>query len=133
MPYLIDSDWVIDFLAQEFEALQLIEQLAQEGIAISIITYMEVYQGVLRIQESEAASARFAALVAAVPVLPFSRAVAERCARLRETLRKQGKRPQQRALDPIIAATALTHDLVLATRNVADYQDLPDLVLYEHR
>ena len=36
MPYLIDSDWVIDFLAQESEALQLIEQLAQEGIAISI-------------------------------------------------------------------------------------------------
>ena len=59
MPYLIDSDWVIDFLAQESEALQLIEQLAQEGIAISIITYMEVYQGVLRGQESEAASAQF--------------------------------------------------------------------------
>ena len=133
MPYLIDSDWVIDFLAQESEALQLIEQLAQEGIAISIITYMEVYQGVLRGQESEAASAQFAALVAAVPVLPFSRAVAERCARLRETLRQQGKRPQQRALDLIIAATALTHDLVLVTRNVADYQDLPDLVLYEPR
>ena len=54
MPYLIDSDWVIDFLAQESEALQLIEQLAQEGIAISIVTYMEVYQGVLRSQESEA-------------------------------------------------------------------------------
>ena len=133
MPYLIDSDWVIDFLAQESEALQLIEQLAQEGIAISIITYMEVYQGVLRSQESEAASAHFAALVAAVPVLPFSRAVAERCAQLRETLRQQGKRPQQRALDLIIAATALTNDLVLVTRNVADYQDLPDLVLYKHR
>ena len=48
MPYLIDSDWVIDFLAQESKALQLLEQLAQEGIAISIVTYMEVYQGVLR-------------------------------------------------------------------------------------
>ncbi len=133
MPYLIDSDWVIDFLAQESEALQLIEQLAQEGIAISIITYMEVYQGVLRSQEAEAASALFAALVEAVPVLPFSRAVAERCAQLREILRQQGKRPQQRALDLIIAATALTYGLVLVTRNVADYQDLPDLVLYERR
>ena len=130
MPYLIDSDWVIDFLAQESEALRLIEQLAPEGIAISIVTYMEVYQGVLRSQESEAASTQFAALVEAVPVLPFSRSVAERCARLRETLRQQGKRPQQRALDLIIAATALTHDLILVTRNVADYQDLPDLVLY---
>ena len=58
MPYLIDSDWVIDFLAQESEALQLIEQLAQEGIAISIVTYMEVYQGVLRSQESRRHLAR---------------------------------------------------------------------------
>ena len=133
MPYLIDSDWVIDFLAQESEALQLIEQLAQEGIAISIITYMEVYQGVLRSQESEAAPARFAALVAAVPVLPFSRAVAGRCAQLGETLRQQGKRPQQRALDLIIAGTALTYGLVLVSRNVADYKDLPDLALDERR
>ena len=133
MPYLIDSDWVIDFLAQESKALQLIEQLAQEGIAISIVTNMEVYQGILRSQDSRTASARFEVLVAAVPVLPFSRAVAERCARLRETLRQQGKRPQQRALDLIIAATALTFDLVLVTCNVVDYQDLPDLVLYEPR
>ena len=133
MPYLIDSDWVIDFLAQESDAVQLIEQLAQEGIAISIVTYMEVYQGILRSQESEAAAVRFKALVEAVPVLPFSRPVAERCAQLRETLRQQGKRPQQRALDLIIAATALTHDLVLVTRNIADYRDLPGLALYEHR
>ena len=131
MPYLIDSDWVIDFLAQESKALQLIEQLAQEGIAISIITVMEVYQGVLRSQE--AASAHFAALVAAVPVLPFSRAVAGRCAQLGETLRQQGKRPQQRALDLIIAGTALTYGLVLVSRNVADYKDLPDLALDERR
>ncbi len=78
MPYLIDSDWVIDFLAQESKALQLIEQLAQEGIAISIVTYMEVYQGVLRSHDSRTASARFEVLVAAVPVLPFSRSAAAR-------------------------------------------------------
>ncbi|MDE2815117.1 MAG: type II toxin-antitoxin system VapC family toxin [Chloroflexota bacterium] len=133
MPYLIDSDWVIDYLGQEAEALQLVDRLAQEGIAISIVTYMEVYQGVLRSQDANAASAQFEALVAAIPVLPFSRPVAERCAQLRESLRKQGKRPQQRALDLIIAATALTYDLVLVTRNIADYQDLPGLVLYQPR
>ena len=94
---------------------------------------MEVYQGVLRSQDPDLARDQFESFVAAVPVLPFSRAVAEQCAQLRETLRKQGKRPQQRALDLIIAATALTNDLVLVTRNVADYQDLPDLALYEHR
>ena len=48
MPYLIDSDVVIDHLAAVPAATQLLEQLATDGIAVSIITYMEAYQGVLR-------------------------------------------------------------------------------------
>lgn len=37
MPYLIDSDWIIDYLDLEAEALQRIDRLAQESIAISIV------------------------------------------------------------------------------------------------
>ena len=44
MPYLVDSDWVIDHLANVPEAVQLLDRLAQDGIAISIITYMEAFQ-----------------------------------------------------------------------------------------
>ncbi len=40
MPYLIDTDLVIDHLANVTEANQLLEHLAPEGIAISMITYM---------------------------------------------------------------------------------------------
>ncbi len=133
MSYLVDSDWLIDYLDEKTEALQLIDQLAQDGISISIITYMEIYQGVLRSHDPVLAQDQLKAFVAEVPILPFTRSVAERCAQLRETLRKQGKRPQRRALDIMIAATALAHDLVLVTRNVADYQDLPGLALYGDR
>lgn len=62
-------------------------------------------------------------------MLPLSPAVAERCARLRETLRKQRKRINMRALDLIIAATALEYNLTLVTRNTEDYVDIPDLQL----
>jgi len=48
MPYLIDSDVVIDHLADVAAATKLLDQLASDGIAVSIITYMEAYQGVLR-------------------------------------------------------------------------------------
>jgi predicted nucleic acid-binding protein len=34
---------------------------------------------------------------------------------------------RQRALDLIIAATALEHDLTLVTRNREDFQDIPGL------
>ena len=48
MPYLIDTDVVIDHLANIPDAQQLLEKLTPEGIAISMITYMEAYQGVVR-------------------------------------------------------------------------------------
>jgi predicted nucleic acid-binding protein len=36
-----------------------------------------------------------------------------------------------RVLDLLIAATALKHNLTLVTRNVKDYDDIPDLGLYQ--
>lgn len=48
MPYLIDSNWVIPYLDGDPTALQLLQELAPDGIAISIITYLEIYHGVPR-------------------------------------------------------------------------------------
>ena len=40
MPFLIDSTLVIDHLENVPGSSQCLEQLAEEGIAISIITYL---------------------------------------------------------------------------------------------
>ena len=133
MPYLIDSDILIDHLAAVKEANKLLEQLAPEGIAISIITYMEAYQGVRRSPQFKTAQGKFQAFLATVPVLPFSVPVAERCARLREQLKQDGKRVNARALDLLNAAIALENNLILVTRNQEDYSDIPDLTIYEIR
>ncbi len=130
MPYLIDTDLVIDHLANVTEANQLLEHLAPEGIAISMITYMEAFQGVVRSPHGKEARAKFQTFRRSVPVLPFSLSVAKRCAVLREQLKTKQKRVKARALDLINAAIALEHDLTLVTRNVKDYQDIPDLNLY---
>ena len=130
MPYLSDSDWVIDYLAGGAESLQLLESLADEGIAISILTSMEVYQGILRSPQPEEVEGRLVGFLSSVPIIPVSLEVAQRCARLREILRVQGKRVNQRALDLLIAATALEHDLTLITRNKRDYADIPGLVIH---
>src|SRR4051794_20072108 len=131
MTYLIDTDWIIDHLAEDPTAMRLLQALAADGIAISIVTYMEVFQGVERSADQANAQAKLHALLAGVPVLPFSAAVAERCARLRETLKSQRKRVHSRALDLINAATAIEHDLIFVTRNLDDYKDLPGLKLYQ--
>lgn len=129
MPYLIDSDWVIDHLADVATATGLLDALAPSGIAISVITYMEVYQGIRRSPVPDVADAKFQAFVDGVPVLLVSMEVARRCARLREELRLQGRRVRGRALDLLVAATALEHGLTLVTRNLDDYHDIPALHL----
>lgn len=130
MPYLIASDWTIDHLADIEEAVELLDELAEDGIAISIITYLEIYQGVARSPNREKAQAQLDAFLAEVPVLPLSLSVARRCAQLRETLRQQDKRVRARALDLIVAATALEYNLTLVTRNTDDYDDIPELKIY---
>src|ERR671918_3198359 len=98
MPYLIDSNLVIDHFSEVSQASQLLQDLAEEGIAISIITYMEAFQGVERSPSSEEAHDKFHGFAGSALILPFSVAVAERCARLREALRSQNKRVNSRAL-----------------------------------
>jgi len=130
--YLVDSDWVIEFLADVPEAVELLERLADDDIAISIIIYMEVYEGVRRSARAREVERKLDAFLTTVPLLPFSTAVARRCARLRAELRRQGKRVNARALDLLIAATALEHNLTLVTRNVKDYADIPGIRLYNN-
>lgn len=131
MPYLIDSDVVIDHLADVPTATTLLEQLASDGIAVSILTYMESYQGVLRSPHQTRARRKFEAFLETVPVLPFSVVGAKRCAQLRETLHREGKRVKARTLDLMTAAIAIEHHLTLVTRNMEDYNDIRGLKLYK--
>jgi predicted nucleic acid-binding protein len=131
MGYLIDTDWVVDHLANDEEANRLLSRLSEEGIAISIITYVEIYQGVLRSPTPQEAERKLEAFVDTVPILSISPAVARRCAHVREALRKQRKEFRRRAFDLLIAATALEHNLTLLTRNTEDYEDVPNIRFYQ--
>lgn len=133
MAYLIDTDWTIDHLENVAEATKLLSALANDGIAISIVTYMEVYQGLARSPKRVESLTQFEVFLTGVPIIPFSVAVARQCASLRENLKRSGKRVNARSLDLIIAATALEHDLTLVTRNISDYSDIPTLKLYQSR
>jgi tRNA(fMet)-specific endonuclease VapC len=106
-------------------AVAVLESLTAKGLAISIVTYMEAFQGIERSPAVEQAREKFQAFTDGVLILPFSFAVAERCARLRETLRTQKKRVNSRALDLIIAATALEYDLTLVTENTRTSPENP--------
>ncbi len=130
MRYLIDTTVLVPHFAGDPTAATILQRLESDGIAVSILAYLEAYQGVIEHPEPSAIRVEFDAFFRAVPVLPVSLAVARRCAQLRALLKRQGKSPRRRAFDLVIAATALEHGLELVTHNTRDYRDIPDLVLY---
>ena len=131
MAFLIDSDWTIDHLAENPTAQELLASLTSDGTYISIITYMEVFQGTLRGDNPTVRQARLDEFVQNSPVLHLTIPIAERCARLRQHFLDLGQRPARCGFDLLIAATALEYDLTLVTCNVRDYADIPDLRLYD--
>jgi predicted nucleic acid-binding protein len=60
----------------------------------------------------------------------LGREVAEVAADVRLSLRSRGREMRRRALDLLIASTAIAHNAKLVTRNIKDYQDIPALVFY---
>jgi predicted nucleic acid-binding protein len=131
MMYLIDTDLVIDHLAgDQTVSTLLLTTLGPSGIAISIITYAEVYVGILRSPTRKQAEAGFRRFLSSVPVLPLTKSVARQNAAIRVDLLQRGRNTRQRAFDLLIAATAITHHRTLVTRNKADYYDVTGLTLY---
>ena len=47
MSYLVDTDWVVDYLKGRPDAVELLQSLAPEGLSMSIITYGEIYEGIV--------------------------------------------------------------------------------------
>jgi tRNA(fMet)-specific endonuclease VapC len=115
MTYLLDADWVISFLNGRVEAVQLVKSLADEDLAISIITWEGIYEGLLRRPAPERHIAHLDEFTAKVGVVLLDYDVARRYAMLRSDLRSRGLLIPDN--DLWIAASALSHDLTLVSRD----------------
>lgn len=129
MKYLIDSDWLAEYLRGRAAAKELLEYLFPSGLAISIITYAEIYEGVLYGPDRHRHEEGFHAFVASVRLLGITRSIARRYGALHGMLRQRGHVIDQP--DLFIAATALEHDLTLVTRNLKDFDRVPGLQLHK--
>jgi tRNA(fMet)-specific endonuclease VapC len=127
--YLIDSDWLIDAFVGVPAAVNLLARLRDEGLAVSIISYGELFEGALGAPDPQRELARFRRFLDRLALLPLDDAVMERFARIRADLRHRGQLIPD--LDLLIAATALEHNLTLATRNLRHFQRIPDLRIHQ--
>lgn len=131
MKYLIDTDRVVDYLVGNTDARNLLASLEGEGLGISVVTFTEIYEGVYASRNPRDAKRGFREFLRSASVLPFTRTVAKRTAQIRRELRSRNRPLTHRALDLVIAGTALTYSLTLVTGNKKDYDDIPDLVIFQ--
>ena len=129
MSYLVDADWLIDAAIGRPQAQHLLERLSDEGLAVSIIAVAEVYEGAFGTPDPQATLAGLRVFLSDFAILPVTDPIVEHFARLRALLRQRGQLIPD--MDLLIAATAITEDLALITRNVRHFARLPDLQLYQ--
>jgi tRNA(fMet)-specific endonuclease VapC len=131
MTYLVDSDWVAEYLKGRATAVNLLDSLFEEDLAISIITFGEIYEGIYYGTDPQRNELVFRSFLRGLRVLGITRTIARRFALIRGKLRAEGRIIPQP--DILIAATALQYDLTLLTRNLRDFERIPDLKLHRPR
>jgi len=98
---------------------------------ISTVSLAELHFGLLKTQDP-GERARRAAHLARIESGFFSHPLDARVARalgqLQAAIAERGGNPRARTADLVIAATAMTHEAVLLTRNYKDFKLVDDLV-----
>jgi tRNA(fMet)-specific endonuclease VapC len=128
--YLLDTDWIVDILNGQEKAIHTVLELASAGLAVSIITYGELYEGAAFARDPEPALSGLRNFLKGKAILPLTQPIMERFAQIRGSLPRP-IRQQIGDLDILIAATCLERNLTLLTWNLKDFQHIPDLKLYQ--
>ena len=128
MSYLLDTN-VISEATKKYPDARLQDWLAaqpNESLFLSVITIGEIRHGLRLLDDGKKRRALLRWLGGKIKslfagrILPVDIAVMERWAQLQAASGKTGRRLP--VMDSLIAATALTHNLTLATRNIADFK-----------
>ncbi|HPC77825.1 MAG TPA: type II toxin-antitoxin system VapC family toxin [bacterium] len=125
MKYLIDTDWVIDHFAGVEKITKKLEELAPQGIGLSVISLAELYEGIYFSNspyENEKVLERFLEIVS---ILGINKEICKIFGRERGRLRRKGILISD--FDLLIASTCLYYDLTLLTNNVRHFERVENL------
>lgn len=126
--YLLDTDWIIDCLSHRQTAIAVVRELAPLGVAASVVTYAELYEGIVASPRRAADLAQLEDFMSGVEILDIDIRIARIFGEGRAQLRAQGQLIDN--FDRLIAATALRFGLILVTRNVNDFRRIEGLQIH---
>lgn len=127
--YLVDSDICIGALGGRTRESRtsLISRIHPDGLAISVITYGEVLEGLLYSKQRALDLQRWSAFLDAFDIVNITADIAEVWAEMRGRLRRAGNTVPDN--DLLIASTALTFGMTLVTANERHYRRVDGLPL----
>jgi tRNA(fMet)-specific endonuclease VapC len=123
--YLIDTDWVIDHLNQIERVVDRLKELRSQGLALSIISLAELYEGVQYSRNPEQSRQALDAFLEDVSVLGIDEEICKIFGRERGRLRKAGQLIGD--FDLLIAATGLHYGLTVLTNNRQHFERVEGL------
>lgn len=131
MKYLVDTNYIIDFLHGKKEIVKQLGDLFDKGIAISVITVAEVVQGAYKSERPKENIEAFEKFLAdnEIPILEIDRDTAYIYGQKQGPLLKIGRRIS--GFDMLIAATCLKHSLELVTDNIQHFKRIEGIQLFK--
>jgi len=123
--YLIDTDWIIDYLNDSEPVASRLEELREEGIGISIISLAELYEGVYGSRSPEDSEVELLGFLSGITILGIDEGICRMFGQERGKLRKRGLLISD--LDLFIASTSLYYELPLCTNNRRHYERIENL------
>jgi tRNA(fMet)-specific endonuclease VapC len=115
LSYLVDTDWAIWWMRGRSEVVASLTAKERDGLAISIVTLAELYEGVESTRDPDTARRVLDDFLKLVTVIPISQKVAARFGAEAARVRRLGQDLPD--FDLVIAATAMQHGLTLLTEN----------------
>ena len=125
MSYLIDTDWAIDHLHNVERVAQRLEQLAPEGLGVSIISLAELYEVIFNSTDPAGNEQALQDFLSGIDVVPVDEETCRIFGRERGRLRREGKMIAD--FDLMIGSTCLRHNLTLLSNNRRHFEQLEGL------
>ena len=125
MSNLLDTDWAINYMNHVPQTVRRVDELRPQGIAISIISVAELYEGVLNGRNPEHYERTLLNFLRTFTITPLTVPICRIFGIERARLRAAGTPIHD--LDLLIGATAIHHNLTLLTNNRRHFGRLPGL------
>jgi len=123
--YLVDTDWAIDYLNGDDRTRKRLEEIEENGLAFSIISLAEVYEGIYYSNAPEANENALLDFLHDMRLISIDEEISQLFGKERGRLRAAGKMTSD--FDLLIGISARRYGLTLLTNNRRHFENIDGL------